>query len=159
LEDVRFWNEYDLVLKGFVDFYRTFFSQVSTRNAPMLDDVYFPEQVESVLLFNNDFLRTAKKVRDRCITDAKYANAIRWQPAFKQLIYRNDQGKLIVTISQNSIGNAITELLGVVVSRVADAEAYEKKETKLIERLLEVRRRLVEADLGEGIATDYWPKA
>jgi len=28
--------------------------------------------------------------------------AIRWQPAFKQLIYRNDAGKLIVTISQNS---------------------------------------------------------
>jgi hypothetical protein len=24
--------------------------------------------------------------------------------------------------------------------------------------LLEVRRRLIEADLGEGIATDYWPK-
>ncbi len=158
LEDVRFWHEYDLVLKGFIDFYRTFFSQVSTRNAPMLDDVYFPGQVKSVLLFNNDFLRTAKKVRERCITDAKYANAIRWQPAFKQLIYRNDQGKLIVTISQNSIGNAITELLGVVVSRVADAEAYEKREPKLIERLLEVRRRLVEADLGEGIGTDYWPK-
>jgi hypothetical protein len=159
LEDVRFWHEYDLVLKGFIDFYRTFFSQVSTRNAPMPGDVYFPEQVESVLLFNNDFLKTAKKVRDRCITDAKYANAIRWQPAFKQLIYRNDEGKLIVTISQNSIGNAITELLGVVVSRVADADAYEKKEPKLIERLLEVRRRLVEADLGSGIATDYWPAA
>jgi len=158
LEDVRFWHEYDLVLKGFIDFYRTFFSQVSTRNAPMLADVYFPQQVESVLLFNNDFLKTAKKVRDHCIVDAKYANAIRWQPAFKQLIYRNDEGKLIVTISQNSIGNAITELLGVVVSRVADAEAYEKREPKLIERLLEVRRRLVEADLGEGIATDYWPK-
>ncbi len=158
LEDVRFWHEYDLVLKGFIDFYRTFFSQVSTRNAPMLDDVYFPEQVENVLLFNNDFLTTAKKVRDHCITDAKYANAIRWQPAFKQLIYRNDEGKLIVTISQNSIGNAITELLGVVVNRVADADAYGKLEPRLIERLLEVRRRLVEADLGDGIATDYWPK-
>ena len=126
LKDVRFWHEYDVVLKGFIDFYRTFFSQVSTRNAPMPDDVYFPEQVESVLLFNNDFLKTAKKVRDHCITDAKYANAIRWQPAFKQLIYRNDEGKLIVTISQNSIGNAITELLGVVVNRVADADAYEQ---------------------------------
>ena len=76
------------------------------------DDIYFPELVESVLLFNNDFLKTAKMVRDRCIVDADYANAIRWQPAFKQLIYRNDAGKLIVTISQNSIGNAITELLG-----------------------------------------------
>ncbi len=156
LQDVRFWKEYDEVLKGFIDFYRTFFSQVSTRNAPIPKNAYYPEEVESVLLFNNDFLKTAKKVRDRCITDAKYANAIRWQPAFKQLIYRNDEGKLIVTISQNSIGNAITELLGVVVNRVADADAYEKQETKLIERLLEVRRRLIEADLGDGIATDYW---
>ncbi len=158
LEDIRFWHEYDLVLKGFLDFYRTFFSQVSTRNAPMLPDLHFPEQVESVLLFNNDFLKTAKMVRDRCITDPAYANAIRWQPAFKQLIYRNDAGKLIVTISQNSIGNAITEMLGVVVNRTADAEAYEKSEPQLIERLLEVRRRLVVADLGEGIATDHWAK-
>jgi hypothetical protein len=158
LKDIHFWKEYDEVLKGFIDFYRIFFSQVSTRNAPMPPDVYFPGEVESVLLFNNDFLKTAKKVRDHCIVDAKYANAIRWQPAFKQLIYRNDAGKLIVTISQNSIGNAITELLGVVVNRIPDAEAYEKHEPGLIERLLEVRRRLIEADLGEGIATDYWDK-
>ena len=158
LKDVQFWKEYDEILKGFIDFYRTFFSQVSSRNAPMLEDIYYPKEVESVLLFNNDFLKTAKKVRDHCIVDAKYANAIRWQPAFKQLIYRNDAGKLIVTISQNSIGNAITELLGVVVSRTPDAEAYSKLEPKLIERLLEVRRRLIEADLGEGIATEYWAK-
>lgn len=158
LKDVNFWKEYDEVLKGFIDFYRAFFSQVSSRNAALPEDAYYPEQVESVLLFNNDFLKTAKKVRDHCIIDAKYANAIRWQPAFKQLIYRNDKGKLIVTISQNSIGNAITEVLGVVVNRVADAEAYNKLEPKLIERLLEVRRRLIEADLGDGIATDYWAK-
>jgi len=158
LKDVRFWKEYDEVLKGFIDFYRTFFSQVSTRNAALPQDAYYPEEVESVLLFNNDFLKTAKKVRDHCIVDAKYANAIRWQPAFKQLIYRNDAGKLIVTISQNSIGNAITEVLGVVVNRVADAEAYSQLEPKLIERLLEVRRRLIEVDLGEGISTDYWGK-
>ena len=158
LKDVQFWKEYDEVLKGFIDFYRTFFNQVSTRNAPIQADAYFPEQVESVLLFNNDFLKTAKKVRDHCIVDAKYANAIRWQPAFKQLIYRNDAGKLIVTISQNSIGNAITELLGVVVNRTPDAEAYGKREPALIARLLEVRRRLVEADLGEGISTNYWSK-
>jgi hypothetical protein len=84
-------------------------------------------------------------------------HAIRWQSAFKQLIYRNDAG-LIVTISQNSIGNAITELLGVVVNRIPDAEAYAKHEPALIDRLLEVRRRLIEADLGEGIATAYWDK-
>jgi hypothetical protein len=158
LKDVNFWKEYDEVLKGFIDFYRSFFSQVSSRNSPMLPDVYFPEQVESVLLFNNDFMKTAKKVRELCIVDAKYANAIRWQPAFKQLIYRNDVGKLIVTISQNSIGNAITELLGVVVNRTPDAEAYARNEPALIARLLEVRRRLIEADLGDGIATAYWPK-
>jgi hypothetical protein len=157
LKDIQFWKEYDEILKGFIDFYRTFFTQVSTRNAAILPDVYFPKHVESVLLFNNDFMAAAKKVRERCITDAKYANAIRWQPAFKQLIYRNDDGKLIVTISQNSIGNAITELLGVVVSRVPDAEAYEKSEPELIKRLLEVRQRLIDADLGSGIETRYWP--
>ena len=156
LKDIHFWREYDLILKGFIDFYRTFFTQVSTRNAPLPKDIFFPDQAEHKLLFNNDFLAAAKKVRDQCIVDAKYANAIRWQPAFKQLIYRNDQGKLVVTISQNSIGNAITELLGVVVKRAPDAEAYEKAEPALIERLLEVRRRLIAADLGEGIETKYW---
>jgi hypothetical protein len=156
LKEVRFWKEYDTLLMGFIDFYRTFFSQVSTRNAPMPKDVYFPSLVEEKLLFNNDFLKAAKMVRDRCIIDARYANAIRWQPAFKQLIYRNDQGQLIVTISQNSIGNAITELLGVVVKRIPDAEAYGATEPALIQQLLEVRRRLVEADLGSAIATPYW---
>jgi hypothetical protein len=156
LKEVQFWKEYDIILKGFIDFYRAFFGQVSTRNSPLPRDIYFPELVEEKLLFNNDFLKAAKMVRDRCITDAKYANAIRWQPAFKQLIYRNDKGQLIVTISQNSIGNAITELLGVVVNRRPDAEAYGKAEPALLEKLLEVRRRLVEADLGTGIATAQW---
>jgi hypothetical protein len=112
LKKVQFWKEYDTILKGFIDFYRTFFTQVSTRNAPMPARVFFPELVEEKLLYNNDFLKTAKMVRDECITNARYANSLRWQPAFKQLIYRNDDGQLIVTISQNSIGNAITELLG-----------------------------------------------
>ncbi|MES9826139.1 MAG: hypothetical protein ABW127_17085 [Candidatus Thiodiazotropha endolucinida] len=159
LKDIRFWQEYDAVLEGFIDFYRTFFSQVSTRNAPMPKDIYYPEQVENVLLFNNDFLATAKRVRDQCIVDAKYANSIRWQPAFKQLIYRNEADKLVVTISQNSIGNAITELLGVVVKRMPDADAYGAAEPALLEKLLEVRRRLIEADLGDGIETDYWSAA
>ena len=157
LKEVRFWEEYDCVLKGFLDFYRTFFGQVSTRNAPPPPDIHFPELVKNRLLHNNDFLKTAKMVRDRCIGDAKYANSIRWQPAFKQLIYRNDADQLIVTISQNSIGNAITELLGVVVRRQPDAAAYGDAEPALIEKLLEVRRRLVAADLGSGIATPFWP--
>jgi len=158
LREIRFWDEYDLILKGFIDFYRSFFSQVSTRNAAMPRDIYFPDAVDNILLFNNDFLKTAKKVRDQCIHDAKYANSIRWQPAFKQLIYRNDDGKLIVTISQNSIGNAITELLGVVVKREPDADAYAATETALLEHLLEVRRRLIAADLGDGIETEHWGK-
>ncbi len=158
LKDPRFWKEYDSLLKGFIDFYRTFFSQVSTRNAPKPEDLDFPDAVENILLFNNDFLKTARMVRNRCIRDARYASSIRWQPAFKQLIYRNDSGDLITTISQNSIGNAITELLGVVVKRKPDAAAYEKSEPALIEKLLEVRDRLIDADLGEGIATRYWNK-
>ncbi len=156
LRSTQFWKEYDLILKGFLDFYRTFFTQVSTRNAPIPAKTYFPEQIEETLLFDNDFLASAKKVRDMCVHDAKYANSIRWQPAFKQLIYRNEQGKLIVTISQNSIGNAITELLGVVVRRVPDAKAYEKAEPALIEKLIEVRQRLINADLGDPIKTEYW---
>ncbi|MCS6786655.1 MAG: hypothetical protein NZ524_06455 [Thiobacillaceae bacterium] len=156
LKEVRFWREYDMILMGFLDFYRTFFGQVSTRNSPMPKDVYFPHLVEERLLFDNDFLKTAKMVRDRCLHDARYAHAIRWQPAFKQLVYRNDRGQLIVTISQNSIGNAITELLGVVVRRVPDAEGYARAEPALLEHLFAVRRRLVEADCGEAMATPQW---
>ncbi len=156
LKDIRFWKEYDDILKGFIDFYRAFFSQVSSRNSPIPKDAYYPEYIESTLLFNNDFLSAAKKVREQCILDPKYSNSIRWQPAFKQLIYRNDQSDLIVTISQNSIGNAITELLGVVVKRVPDIEAYEQQEPALIDQLLDVRGRLIKADLGQGIATEHW---
>ena len=45
LKEVRFWKEYDTILKGFIDFYRTFFSQVSTRNAPL-------ERTLSILFYN-----------------------------------------------------------------------------------------------------------
>jgi hypothetical protein len=156
LQNIRFWCEYDQILKGFIDFYRSFFCQVSSRNSPVPKNSYYPEQIETKLLFNNDFLKTAKKIRDQCIKDAKYANSIRWQPAFKQLIYRADNGKLVVTISQNSIGNAITELLGIVVKREPNADAYGDLEPKLIERLLDVRTRLIDADLGDAINTKYW---
>ena len=157
IDTVRFWREYDIILKGFIDFYRSFFSQVSTRNAEMPKNAYFPEQIDDKLLHNNKFLASARIVRDRCIEDARYASLIRWQPAFKQLTYRNQDGDWFVTISQNSIGNAITELLGVVVKRVPDAGAYEVAEPELIEHLLSVRQRLIDADLGEAIATPYWP--
>ena len=157
LADLDFWKDYDAVLMGFLDFYRSFFSQVSTRNAPLVKDLYFPQHVERILLFNNEFLATAKTVRERCLIDPRYANSLRWQPAFKQLIYRDERGRLLVTISQNSIGNAITELLGVVVRRAPDAEAYAQAEPALINQLLAVRQQLIEADLGCAIATASWP--
>jgi hypothetical protein len=151
LRDVRFWREYDLLLMGFLDFYRSFFSQVSSRNADMLPDLYFPAAVARVLLADDAFMAAAKMVRERCIKEPAYANAIRWEPAFKQLIYRGDDGRLFVTISQNSIGNAITELLGVVVKRVPDADAYAALEPALMGHLYAVRDRLAAADLGEAL--------
>ncbi|MCF7992396.1 MAG: hypothetical protein K9M02_18305 [Thiohalocapsa sp.] len=160
LSDSRFWDEYDAILKGFLDFYRSFFSQVSTRNADPLPDLHFPDAVQRVLLPNNAFMGTARTLRERCMRDAAYAHAIRWEPAFKQLIYRNGPGphggRLLVTISQNSIGNAITELLGVVVKRVPDADAYARFEPALIDHLLAVRERLIAADLGEPVTTAPW---
>lgn len=159
LADIRFWQEYDAILEGFLDFYRSFFSQVSTRNADPLSDLYFPSAVQRVLLSDNAFIGTAKTVRERCIHDPAYANAIRWEPAFKQLIYRNQEGRLLVTISQNSIGNAITELLGVVVQRVPDTDAYGRLEPALIKHLLAVRERLIAADLGDPVATSPWADA
>lgn len=156
LKNVNFWNEYDMVLTAFLDFYRTFFNHVSSRNAGTPKNAYFPNEIEHTLLFNNKFLSAAKKVRDKCISDPGYASKMRWQPAFKQLIYRNDDDKLIVTISQNSIGNAITELLGIVVKRQPDTKEYEKTEPELISQLLELREILVLSDLGENITTDKW---
>jgi hypothetical protein len=47
----------------------------------------------------------------------------------------------------------------VVVKRSPDADAYGRAEPALLEQLFEVRRRLVEADLGSGIATPYWPSS
>ncbi len=156
LKSIHFWKEYDNILKGFLDFYRTFFAQVSSISSGVPKNVYFGKEIEKTLLFNNCFLSAAKKVRNKCINDTRYATNIRWQPAFKQIIYRNDKGKLIVTISQNSIGNAITELLGVVVNRTPNAEAYEKSEGALINKLLKLRSRLIEAGLGHEIKTQYW---
>lgn len=152
-----FWNEYDLILKGFLDFYRTFFAQVSTRGAGIPEGIYFPEQVEKILLFSNQFAQVARDVRDHVKADPRFANDIRWRPAYKQILYRDDHDRLIVTISQNSVGNAITELLGIVVNRQEDESGYDNIEPALVERLLEVRRRLIAADLGEPIHAPEWP--
>jgi hypothetical protein len=75
------------------------------------------------------------------------------------LIYRNETGDWFVTISQNSIGNAITELLVVAVNRIPDGDAYARTEPRLIEHLLRVRERLIDIDLGDPISTDSWPRS
>ncbi|MBT3238649.1 MAG: hypothetical protein HOL37_03525 [Rhodospirillaceae bacterium] len=151
LAEARFWREYDDVLKGFLDFYRAFFTLVASPGGGMPANLYYPNQVENVLLFNNHFHRVAKEIRDRIKGDPQFANEIRWRPAYKQIIYRDDEGRLIVTISQNSIGNAITEMLGIVVERTEDEEAYARAEPALMSRLHEVRDRLVTAGIGEAI--------
>ncbi|MBF0180504.1 MAG: hypothetical protein HQM03_10830 [Magnetococcales bacterium] len=156
LGNPRFWEEYDLILKGFLDFYRTFFAQVSTRGAGVPPDIYFPDQVENILLFSNRFAQVARDVRNHVKADPRFANDIRWRPAYKQILYRDDLGRLIVTISQNSVGNAITELLGIVVRRAEDEAAYDRIEPALVEKLLAVRARLIAADLGEPIHAGCW---
>jgi hypothetical protein len=157
LESGRFWKEYDMVLEGFLDFYRTFFGLVATSETRIPEGARYPDQIEDVLLYSDEFHRAARILRLMVLEDPLIANEIRWRPAYKQLLYRDDGGRLIVTISQNSVGNAITELLGIVVRRVADNEAYARAEPALVARLIELRNRLVLAGLGEPIHTPSWP--
>jgi len=157
LDSGRFWKEYDMVLKGFLDFYRAFFTLVASDNTQVPADATYPDQVEDILLFNSEFHRAARILRLQVLEDPKFANEIRWRPAYKQLIYRDDLGRLIVTISQNSVGNAITELLGIVIKRVDDEKAYSKIEAHLVNQLLELRNRLIQYNFGEPIATPSWP--
>ena len=156
LQDQYFWYEYEQVLLGFLDFYRTFFSMVATGDPKVPDNANFPAQIADVLLANNQFQRVARDLREQVIQDPKFANEIRWRPAYKQILFRDDKGRLVVTISQNSVGNAITELLGIVVKRVQDDAAYAKVEPALIERLLAARERLIAANLGEPISAPTW---
>ncbi len=157
LKDQYFWYEYEQILLGFLDFYRTFFSLVSTGDARVPDEANFPAQITDVLLGSNQFQRVARDLRERVIQDPQFANEIRWRPAYKQLLYRDDSGRLIVTISQNSVGNAITELLGIVVKRVEDDAGYSAIEPALVGRLLQARERLIAANMGEPIAAPCWP--
>ncbi|NNK13768.1 MAG: hypothetical protein HKP52_05990 [Desulfofustis sp.] len=157
LNDGRFWKEYDLILCGFLDFYRAFFALVSSEDTRIPASATFPEQIDNILLYNDDFHQAARMLRLQVIEDPTFANEIRWQPAYKQLIYRDDEGRLIVTISQNSVGNAITELLGIVVKRIDDEETYAKAEPELVRQLLELRTRLVRTNLGTAINTPSWP--
>jgi hypothetical protein len=157
LDDGRFWREYDLILMGFLDFYRAFFALVASEDSRVPGTAIFPEQIENILLYSDDFHQAARMLRLQVLEDPSFANEIRWQPAYKQIIYRDDEGRLIVTISQNSVGNAITELLGIVVKRVADEEAYARAEPALIQQLIELRTRLVRYNLGTVINTPSWP--
>ena len=157
LNDGRFWKEYDLILRGFLDFYRAFFALVSSEDTRIPAAATFPEQIENILLYSDDFHQAARVLRLQVIEDPTFANEIRWQPAYKQLIYRDDEGRLIVTISQNSVGNAITELLGIVVKRIADEAAYARAEPHVVSQLLELRTRLVRYNLGTPINTPSWP--
>ncbi len=158
LGDQYFWYEYEQVLRGFLDFYRSFFSLVSSGEPRVPSEANFPNQIADVLYGSNRFLRVARDLREQVIQDPQFANEIRWRPAYKQLFYRDDSGRLIVTISQNSVGNAITELLGIVVERKLDDEAYAAVEPDLVGRLLEARERLVAANIGEPIAGPCWPQ-
>jgi hypothetical protein len=157
LKDRYFWFEYEQILRGFLDFYQTFFHLVATGEARVPEAANFPSQIDNVLLNSNQFRRVARDLREKVILDPQFANDIRWRPAYKQILYRDDRGRLVVTISQNSVGNAITELLGIVVSRVEDDDAYRRIEPGLVGRLLEVRKRLREANLGEFINGPSWP--
>ncbi|HAI68290.1 MAG TPA: hypothetical protein DCM38_02510 [Gammaproteobacteria bacterium] len=157
LKDQYFWYEYEQVLLGFLDFYRTFFSLVSTGDPKVPAEAHFPHQISDVLLDSSRFQRVARDLREQVIQDPQFANEIRWRPAYKQLFYRDDKGRLIVTISQNSVGNAITELLGIVVKREENEAAYAAAEPGLVNRLIEAREKLLEANLGEVIASPTWP--
>jgi len=156
LKQGTFWKEYDMVLLGFLDFYRALFSLVASNTTTIPASANFPDQIENILLFSNEFNSAARMLRLQVLEDPLFANEIRWRPAYKQLLYRDDTGRLIVTISQNSVGNAITELLGIVIKRVDDRTAYEKTEKALVDQLLEVRNRLVRYNLGTPIAAPYW---
>lgn len=157
LQDQYFWYEYEQILRGFLDFYRTFFLLVANGEPVIPSDANFPNQITNVLLSNPLFLRVARDLREKVIQDPQFANDIRWRPAYKQILYRDDLGRLVVTISQNSVGNAITELLGIVVRRVEDPEGYAEIEPHLVNRLIEARQRLVAANLGEPLSAPNWP--
>jgi hypothetical protein len=146
-----------MILLGFLDFYRTLFALVASEDTKMPSEATYPDQVEDILLYSDEFHQAARMLRLQVTEDPMFANEIRWKPAYKQLLYRDDRGRLLVTISQNSVGNAITELLGLVINRVTDDEAYAKVEEQLVEQLLELRSRLIQFNLGDPISAPCWP--
>lgn len=83
------------------------FGLVSSEDAKIQQSAMFPDQIENILLYSDYFHEAARIIRLQVMEDPAFANEIRWQPAYKQFIYRDGDGRLIVTISQNSVGNAI----------------------------------------------------
>lgn len=157
ISNPEFWGEYERVLHGFLDFYRAFFDLVSTGKKHVPKLCHFPQMVEDFLFSERAFEQAALKIRSKVINEPAFANLIRWQPAYKQVLYRDERGRFIVAISQNSIGNAITELLGIVVNRQEDADGYAKHEAALAQKLLEVRSRMLDHGLGSALDTPNWP--
>lgn len=46
----KFWHEYDFILHGFLDFYRTFFALVSSGETQFHKNAAFPNQINDILL-------------------------------------------------------------------------------------------------------------
>ena len=69
LKDQYFWYEYEQVLRGFLDFYRTFFLLVSSGEAKIPANSNFPGQINEVLLDSSEFHRVARNLREHVIQD------------------------------------------------------------------------------------------
>ena len=78
LRDQYFWYEYEQVLRGFLDFYRSFFSLVSSGESRVPSEANFPNQIGEVLYGSNRFLLVARDLREQVIQDPLFANDIRW---------------------------------------------------------------------------------
>ena len=72
LKNGRFWREYDMVLEGFLDFYRAFFTLVATNEARVPLEAHYPGQIENVLFFSDEFHRAARILRLMVLEDPLY---------------------------------------------------------------------------------------
>ena len=59
----QFWKEYDMVLKGFLDFYSALFSLVATGTTRIPPDAAFPGRIADILLFSDQFHQAARMLR------------------------------------------------------------------------------------------------
>ncbi len=65
----QFWKEYDMVLKGFLDFYAALFALVATEDNRIPADVAFPDRIEDILLFSDQFHQAARMLRLQVLED------------------------------------------------------------------------------------------